>query len=268
MIEILMDAWDLVSDFFIQGSEEFADKIQDLGDNVQELGQEIEKAAKNQKSDKKGTKWLGLYLYDNDIWKLLFRFAINFGVLFVIIRAIYYPIAKRKDYLFSYFLISLIIFSICFALKKFDLEMGAALGLFAIFGIIRYRTDPIPIKEMTYLFIVIGVSVINSMANDAMSYVELAFINLSVLLVTFVIERLWLLKHESRKVITYEKIELIKADRSDDLKADIEERTGLKISRIQIGKIDFLRDTAQVYVYFYESEQTGHFKDEGISSSR
>ncbi|MBT5404276.1 MAG: DUF4956 domain-containing protein, partial [Crocinitomicaceae bacterium] len=97
-----------------------------------------------------------------DFWKLLFRFFMNFAVLFVIIRMIYYPIAKRKDYLFTYFLLSIIIFSICFTLKKFDLGLGMALGLFAIFGIIRYRTDPIPIKEMTYLFIVIGVSVINS----------------------------------------------------------------------------------------------------------
>jgi len=266
-MDVLFEITNWVSDFFVQSGTEFLENIEKEGGLIQESGKAIKKMAANAQDQNKPETWLGLQLFDNDFWKLIFRFFMNFAVLFVIIRMIYYPIAKRKDYLFSYFLLSIIIFTICFTLKKFDLGMGMALGLFAIFGIIRYRTDPIPIKEMTYLFIVIGVSVINSLANNKMSYAELAFVNVSIMAVTFGLERIWLLKHESRKVITYEKIELIKPNRSAELRADLEERTGLVINRIQIGKIDFLRDVAQVYVYFYESEQSGDFEDEGISNS-
>jgi len=266
-MEIVLDISNWLSDFFVQsGAEELVAQMIQKGQVVKDLGDEIKDTAeKAQRSQPK--TWLGLQAFDNDFWKLVFRFALNFLILFVIVRMIYYPIAKRKDYLFSYFLLSIIIFAICFTLKKFDLGLGMALGLFAIFGIIRYRTDPIPIKEMTYLFIVIGVSVINALANNKMSYAELGFVNLAIVGATFGLERIWLLKHESRKVVTYEKIDLIKPENNNLLKADLEERTGLNINRIQIGKIDFLRDTAQVYVYYYESEQSEHFHDEGISNN-
>lgn len=267
MIDFLLEIPNWFADLFLQsGTDEIVDLLKENGETLDELGKGMKKAAKD--VEQPVDTWLGLKVFDNDFWKLIFRFFMNFAVLFVIIRMIYYPIAKRKDYLFTYFLLSIIIFAICFTLKKFDLGLGMALGLFAIFGIIRYRTDPIPIKEMTYLFIVIGVSVINSLANKKMSYAELGFVNFAIIGVTFGLERLWLLKHESRKVITYEKIDLIRPENTEQLKEDLEARTGLNISRIQIGKIDFLKDTAQVYVFYYESEQQGHFRDEGISNSR
>ncbi len=266
-MEFLIDVSNWLSDFFVQSSgDELVDVLKQSGEAISDIGKTMKKAAKD--AEENTETWLDLKAFDPDFWKLIFRFFMNFAVLFVIVRMIYYPIARRKDYLFTYFLLSIIIFAICFTLKKFDLGLGMALGLFAIFGIIRYRTDPIPIKEMTYLFIVIGVSVINSLANKKMSYAELGFVNLAIIGVTFGLERLWLLKHESRKVITYEKIHLIKAENSEELKKDLAERTGLVISRIEVGKIDFLRDTAQVYVYFYADEQTAHFRDEGISNSR
>jgi len=268
-MDILFEIGNWFSDLFMQqGPNDVLDEIIKNGDLVKDLGGDIKGLAKEAQDTKKPDTWLGLQLFDNDFYKLIFRFFMNFAILFVIVRMIYYPIAKRKDYLFSYFLLSLIIFTICFTLKKFELGMGMALGLFAIFGIIRYRTDPIPIKEMTYLFIVIGVSVINALANNKMSYAELAFVNIAIVAVTFSLERVWLLKHESRKSIVYEKIDLIKPEKASELRADLEARTGLKINRIQIGKIDFLRDTAQVYVYFYEKEQSGDFMDEGISNSK
>lgn len=263
-METAISLTDWVFDFFTQTGDLF-DHLKQQGEAIQEAGKEIKKSISD--SEEQPYTWLGLQIFDTDFWKLVFRFFMNFSVLFIIIRVIYYPIAKRKDYLFTYFLLSIIIFSICFTLKKFDLGLGMALGLFAIFGIIRYRTDPIPIKEMTYLFIVIGVSVINSLANKKMSYAELGFVNVAIITATYSLERLWLLKHESRKVITYEKIELIKPENNAQLKADLEDRTGLNISRIQIGKIDFLRDTAQVFVYYFASEQSAHFLDEGISNT-
>lgn len=196
-----------------------------------------------------------------DLLKLSVRFLFNFIVTMTIVRYIYYPIAKRKDYLFTYLLISTTVFFLCFLLENVKLELGFALGLFAIFGIIRYRTDPMPIKEMTYLFIIIGVSVINALANKKISHSELLLTNGFILFLSFALERMFLLRHESRKTITYEKIELIKPENSSQLLADLEDRTGLKINRIEIGRIDFLRDTAQVRIFYYESEQVHSFDE-------
>ncbi len=196
-------------------------------------------------------EFLEIPLYDNDLLKMLFRFGINTFFLTIIIRYLYYPTTERKDYLFTYYLISIIVFFICFTLKKYEINMGMALGLFAIFGIIRYRTDPIGIKEMTYLFVVIGISVINSLANKKLSYAEIIIGNLLVVGAITVIERFWLLKNEVSKEIVYEKIENIRPENHAQLKADLEERTGIEINRIRIGDIDFLKDTAAITIYYY-----------------
>lgn len=243
----------------------------DTQEAIKNIAKSIEDGAKDIKDLAKESEdpnaFLGVKWFDSDFWKLLFKFSINLGVVLIIVRALYYPIAKRKDYLFTYIMISSITFLICFTLKKFDLGMGMALGLFAIFGILRYRTDAIPIKEMTYLFIVIGVSVINSLTNKKMSYVELAFTNLAVIAVTYGLEKIWLLKHESRKIIIYEKIDLIVPDKNAELMEDLQKRTGLKIERFEIGKINFLNDTAQIYIYYFEDEQLGDYRDEGLSEN-
>lgn len=199
--------------------------------------------------------FLEVPIIDDDFYKLLFKFCINIVVLTIIIRLIYYPITKRKDFLFTYYLISIITFFICFALKKNNIELGLALGLFAVFGIIKYRTDAVPIKEMTYLFVVIGISVVNALSNSKTSYIEQFFINAVVIAITYVLEHVWLIKHESAKIVLYEKIELIKPSMREELIKDLEERTGIKINRVSIGKINFLRDTAQVIIYYYDSEQ-------------
>ncbi len=261
----ILDQFDFINtavDFLTDS--ETQDAIKGYAKAIEEQADNIKNAVKTEDPNEKS--FLGMQLFDDDFWKLLFKFFINFSVIMIIVRAIYYPIAKRKDYLFTYIMISLLIFMICFTLKKFEMGMGMALGLFAIFGIIRYRTDAIPIKEMTYLFIVIGVSVINALANKKMSYTELVFTNVAIIAVTYSIEKVWLLRHESRKVITYEKIDLILPEKHDELVQDLETRTGIKISRLEIGKVNFLNDTAQIYIYYYESEQKGHyFRDEGIN---
>ncbi|MDG1428757.1 MAG: DUF4956 domain-containing protein [Crocinitomicaceae bacterium] len=198
---------------------------------------------------------LNLTWFDDDVYKLLVRLVINFVFLTVIIRMLYYPIAKRKDYLFTYFLIGTITFFLCFGLKKLDIDTGMGLGLFAIFGIIRYRTDAIQIKEMTYLFLVIGVSVVNSLASNKISITEMMLINLTVVALTYGLERVWLIRHETRKTIVYEKIELIVPERHQEMMNDLQQRTGLNISRFEIGKINFLDDTAQVRIYFFTDSQ-------------
>jgi hypothetical protein len=147
-------------------------------------------------------------------------------------------------------------------LGNVKLQLGFALGLFAVFGIIRYRTNPMPIKEMTYLFVIIGISVINALANKKVSYAELFFCNFIVVFIIYALEKLWLLRHESCKTITYEKIDLIKPEKYNELKADLEQRTGLKINRIEIGKINFLRDTALINIYYYSDENRINLSDE------
>jgi hypothetical protein len=134
-----------------------------------------------------------------------------------------------------------------------------ALGLFAIFGIVRYRTDAIPIKEMTYLFVVIGVSVMNSLANKKMSYAELLLANSVIALAAFTLESFWFKKGEKSKMIVFEDINLIKPNRYDDLKANLEERTGIIINRVVIHEIDFLKDVADVEIFYYPHNQVGTF---------
>ena len=151
-------------------------------------------------------------------------------------------------------MISQIIFLILFLLDNVGVSMGFALGMFAIFGIIRYRTRQIPIREMTYLFLVIGVSVINGLANRKVSYAELIFANLVVIFITHLLEKVFLLKHESKREIIYENVELIKPERRVELIQDLEKRTGLKIQRVEIGRIDYLRDSARIFIYYFERD--------------
>lgn len=221
-----------------------------------------------QVAEKLSSQFFDMPVFDNDFYKLTSRFIINFVFLAVLVRGVYYKHSGRKDYLFSYIMINVIVFFICFTLKKLELELGMALGLFAVFGILRYRTDAIPIKEMTYLFMVIGLAVVNSLANRKMSYAELAFTNIGIVGLAAMLETIPLLKREVREVVLYEKIELIKPGMKDQLVADLQERTGLKISRLELGKIDFLRDTVSIAIYYYPHEQESDIRGEVDVSRR
>ena len=200
-------------------------------------------------------EFLGTPLFDSeDFLKLIVKTVFNLIIITVIIRYIYYPVTKNKDYLFTYFLISMTVFLLCVLLDSVKLQLGFALGLFAIFGIIRYRTDPIAIKEMTYLFLVIGISVVNALSNKKISHAELVFANLMIVFITYGMENLWLLRHQSRKNITYEKIDLILPERREELIADLKARTGIDVIRVEIRRIDFLRDTANLRIFYYEED--------------
>lgn len=190
----------------------------------------------------------------DDFLELLLRFAFNLIFTLLLVRGLYYSVARRKDFLFTFILISTTVFLLCFMLGSVKIQLGFALGLFAIFGIIRYRTVQLPIKEMTYLFIVIGVSVINALANKKISYAELLFTNLAIVAVTYLLEKVLLLRHESHKLIRYDNIELIKPEKAQELKDDLEERTGLVINRIEIGDVNFLTDSARIQIYYYEAD--------------
>ena len=193
-----------------------------------------------------------------DFWDLVLRFIFNLAVVLYLARYLYYKSTPRKDYLLSYIIISQVIFLILFLLENVNVEMGFALGLFAIFGIIRYRTRQIPIREMTYLFLVIGITVVNSLANRRVSYAELLLANVIVIILTHLLEKVFLLKHELKREIMYENVELIKPERREELIQDLETRTGLTIHRVEIGRIDYLRDSARIFVFYYEIKDWGH----------
>ena len=202
-------------------------------------------------------KLFGMPLFHTDMWELLFKFGVNTLVLFVLIRLIYYPIHRKKDYLFTYFLFNILIFFLCVLLSNVKLSIGFAFGLFAIFGILRYRTEQISIKDMTYLFAVISIAVINALASKKVSVPELVFTDGMILLMTYALEHLWLTRHEAMKMLIYERIDLIKPQNRALLFEDLHDRLGVKVSRVEIGKIDLLKDTAQMRVFYFEDEQ-GH----------
>lgn len=181
--------------------------------------------------------------------QLVLRFLFNFIVVGIIIHFFYYPKSRRRDYYFTFSLINISVFFLIFLLGSVKLKIGFALGLFAIFGIIRYRTESVPIREMTYLFVIIAVSVINALAIQ-ISYAELIATNLIFVLATWLLESNRWLKNISCKLILYDKIQLIKPEKSEELMADLKQRTGINIQKIEIGHIDFLRDVAYIKVYY------------------
>nr|WP_319264888.1 DUF4956 domain-containing protein [uncultured Draconibacterium sp.] len=207
---------------------------------------------------KEPLRWLDIKVINpEDFTELVVRFLLNFLVTFIVVNYIYSKNSNRKDFYFSYFSISITIFVLCFLLESVKLELGFALGLFAIFGIIRYRTDPIPIKEMTYLFVIIGISVINALSNKKVSHVELIFTNTAIILTMWILEKILHLKQEICLIINYENIENINIQKKAELYADIQERTGIKIKRIEIEEINYLRDVAKIRVYHDINDNNG-----------
>ena len=195
-------------------------------------------------------------VYHPDLWEMLFKFGLDAIVLFVLIRLIYYPIHRKKENLFTYFVFNVLIFFLCILMNNVKLSMGFGFGLFAVFSIIRYRTEQLSVKDMTYLFTVITLAVINALVSKKVSLAELLFTNVMILGLVYVMEHLWLTRHEAMRQLIYEKIDLIKPARRAELMADLEQRLGVKASRVEIGRIDLLRDTVQLRVFFVEDEQS------------
>ena len=190
-----------------------------------------------------------------DFGKLLFRLVFTVGVLYLLIRCIYDKGSTgRHEFIFTYFALGVSIFLLCFLLEDVKLELGFALGLFAVFGILKYRTDPIPIREMTYLFVVIGVAVVNALVNKKVSFAELFLTNGAILLCVWMLEN-WLFKNEGHIDIIYERIEKIRTEDRPALIEDLEKRTGLKVKRVDFTRIDFLKDVAYLRVYYVKEKR-------------
>lgn len=196
-------------------------------------------------------EFLNIPLIDEfDLAKLIVKFGLNLLVVFIVVRLLYYPNSKQKDYLFTYFLFNTITFFICFMLRKVPMEMGFALGLFAVFGVLRYRTEAIAIKEMTYLFIVIGLAMLNALSNKSISWAEILFANIAIVVLAWGIEVLWFKNQLQVLELTYDKLENLKLENKHLLLEDISERTGLQVTEVRVKNFDLLKDTAAVTVYY------------------
>ena len=189
----------------------------------------------------------------SDLINLMIRFGFNLSIAFIIIKLIYQRNrANNLDFVFTYFMFNSLIFFFAFLLSSITINMGFAFGLFAVFAILRYRTDPIPIKEMTYLFIVITIGVINALSGAEVSYAALLFTNITLVILTYFLENYWQKNLLLRMNIEYEKIENIKPGNRDILLADLKERTGLNIQSLEFRRMNFLRDTARIRIYYKE----------------
>ena len=185
---------------------------------------------------------------------VILRFSFNLLVAFVIIKLIYHRDYKGNDFVFTYFMFNTLIFFFAYILGNLDINMAFGFGLFAVFAILRYRTDPIPIKEMTYLFIVITIGVINALSANQVVFTELLFANFSIVLLTFLLERHWVnnLPDDglSTKTVVYNDMEMIKPENHQALINDLAQKTGLSIISIKVGRINFIENHANIKLYY------------------
>ena len=186
----------------------------------------------------------------SELLNLIIRFGFNLTIAFIIIKLIYQRNhTKSLDFVFTYFMFNSLIFFFAFLLGNMTINIGFAFGLFAVFAILRYRTDPIPIKEMTYLFIVITIGVINALSGAEVSYAALLFTNISLVGLTYVLETYWEHNALIHRTVEYEIIENIKPENHEKLRLDLEDRTGMPIIKFEIHRINFLRDTVKISIY-------------------
>jgi hypothetical protein len=188
----------------------------------------------------------------HELLNLIIRFGFNLSVAFIIVKLIYQRDHNNNDFVFTYFMFNSLIFFFASILGSITINMGFAFGLFAVFAILRYRTDPIPIKEMTYLFIVITIGVINALSGDEVSIGALLFTNTALVGLTYFLEKYWQNNLLVSMNIDYEKIENVKPENHEALLTDLKERTGLNIQDFQFYRMNFLRDTARIKIYYKE----------------
>ena len=221
-------------------------------------------------SDSADTSFMGVPLWDDDIYKLIVRFVFDLIFLALVVGIAYCANnQKNQRYIFNFVIMNIVVFFICFTLKKLELELGMALGLFAIFGILRYRTDQIDVKDMTYLFVVIGLAVVNALSNKKTSYVELVFTNSIVCGACLFMERF--LGPEVKKVkltrseVVYEKLDLLRPENVEELYEDLYQRTGIRADRVEIKQIDFQNGTSLIDIR--QSKERAFVHQEEIAAS-
>jgi hypothetical protein len=206
------------------------------------------------------TEMLGGSFFD-----LMLRFGLNLLATVFVIIFVYFRATGKRSYVFTYILISTTIFFLCFLLGSIDLQLGFALGLFAIFGIIRYRTDTIPIKEMTYLFLVITLSVINALASREVSISAILFTNSCLMATTWVMENIWMKRHLARRSLIFDRMDLIHPSKKDELIENIFERTGIVIVKFKVGQIDLSKKNVRLTIFYKEDATPNVLSDPEMS---
>lgn len=184
----------------------------------------------------------------------------------VLVRFIYYPWTQNRSYTFTFLAFNMTIFFVMALLTSIELSVGVGFGLFAIFSVIRYRTEEMPIREMTYLFIIIALPVMNSSLTTGGNVERVVAANVVILALLYILEREWGFRFEVSKRVTYEKIELITPDRYDELVRDVRLRTGLPVKRVDVGRIDFLRDVAELTVHYDLEPRAAHARRHGLAA--
>ena len=203
------------------------------------------------------TEILGLYpdFFDfPGFARLGLRLALNLAFTAMIVLGVYVRRYGKNEYIFTYFMFNAITFALCFLLRKVPIELGFALGLFAVFGILRYRTEAIRTQDLTYMFVVIGLAILNAVANKKVSLAELLLVNGSIVFLTAMLERLPMFRRDQSRVVTYDNMDIIRRNDREALIEDLRTRTGIDIQRVSVGSVNLLRDTAQVTVYFPEED--------------
>ena len=191
-------------------------------------------------------------------------FLMNLVIAVLIVRLIYYPAKQDKNYVFTFLAFNTIIYFVMSFLTNAELSIGVGFGLFAIFSVMRYRTSAMSTREMTYLFIMIALPVMNSVLMRSNSWPDLLGANAAVIAVLFVLEREWGFHYESSKLIRYERIDLIKPHQRNVLLEDLRERTGLPVKRVELGQIDFLDDSVELKIYYDEPQGQSMSSDDDI----
>ena len=181
---------------------------------------------------------------------MIIRFSFNLLIAYIIIKLIYHRDHKGNDFVFTYFMFNSLIFFFAYILGNLDVNMAFGFGLFAVFAILRYRTDPIPIKEMTYLFIVITIGVINALSANNVAFSEVLFANVAIVTLTFFLERYWVNNLLKSKAIVYDGLEKISPEKNQELIDELSEKTGLNLLRAKIGRINFKSNRVNIRVYY------------------
>lgn len=208
------------------------------------------------------TTFLGVPLFDlQSLMHLGIHFAFTMLVSWIIVHLFYYRKSRRRDYYFTFLMFSAAMFVLLFVMENIEMQIGFALGLFAIFGMIRYRTETMPVREMTYLFVIIAISIVNGLALN-ISHAELIFANLLIILLIWILESDKIVAHTSTKLVTYDRIDLIVPEKRDELKADLEKRIGVKVKTIEVGAVDFLRDSAFIKITYDLPQGQGNTVDQ------
>ena len=182
--------------------------------------------------------------------EMILRFSFNLLIAFIIIKLIYHRDHKGNDFVFTYFMFNSLIFFFAYILGNLDVNMAFGFGLFAVFAILRYRTDPIPIKEMTYLFIVITIGVINALSNNDIAFSEVLFANTAIVVLTYFLERYWANNLLKSKTIVYNDMDKILPDKHQELINDLSDKTGLPIISVKVGRINFMDGRFNVKFYY------------------